>query len=140
MTKNEAVELYRFLAVTFPRQYGGLTDTEVPIVVDNLAYTFRFNTLDEVIKAYRDYYTRNKTAPHPSDILHSLTPADEITTHSALNPDEIYKRLQCLPEYKRLVQDYGGDEKAERKVRRQAKIAIQTGTFDELLFRLACDD
>ena len=140
MTRNEAIELYEFLAVLYPHQYRSLTDKELFVKVESLAYTFRFVPLEEVKREYLNAFSRSKTEPHPSDVLKLLTPTEENTTHPALNPDEVYQRLQRLPEYKRLVQDYGGDERAERKVRRQARLAIQTGTFDELLFRLACDD
>ncbi len=106
MTKNEAITLYKFLAVTFPRQYGNLSDAELPIVIDNLAWAYRFNPLDEVLLEYRKAFTHSKTAPHPSEVLQNLTPHIQYAPTKARITHE--QRI-LMPEYQALVRKYGED-------------------------------
>lgn len=134
MTKSEAVNLFRWLAISFPKQYGNLSDEEVQTIVDNLAWCFRFNTYTDVLQEYRNAYTRQKTAPHPSEIanaLKTITPAQ--IGHGGLIYD-CHIRLQKEPEYWQLCKQYG-----ERYVYFIAKDCVETATIGELKWRIGND-
>ena len=135
MTKPEAVNLFRWLAVSFPRQYGNLTDEEVQTIVENLAWCFRFNSFADVLQEYRNAFTRQKTAPHPSDIVLALKPisSSQTTIHRGLIYDS-HKRLQTEPEYRQLCKQYG-----ERYVYFIAKDCVETATIGELKWRITND-
>lgn len=113
MTKPEAINLFRWLAISFPKQYGNLSDEEVQTIVENLAWCFRFNTYTDVLQEYRNAYTRQKTAPHPSEIIQAL-PAN-IHNSSSTKRYTTLEELQKMPEYSRLIELYGEDFVLEQR-------------------------
>lgn len=134
MTKSEAVSLFQWLSISFPKQYGNLSDAEVQTIVDNLAWCFRFNAYEDVLHEYRNAYTRQKSAPHPSEIAIAIKLIDSSQTpHKGLIYD-CHKRLQEQPEYLQLCKQYG-----ERYVYFIAKDCVETATIGELKWRIAND-
>lgn len=132
MTQNETKMLFEWLCNSYPRNYKALDQQQAQTAMDNLAYTFRGANFADVLAEYRHRYTTQKTEPHPSEIRAAIK--GEQRRQIAKAETDPLEKLKQHPKWFEFCQAYG-----EREVRRQAKLCVETGTIDELRFRLERD-
>lgn len=132
MTRQEAEYLYGWLENTYPRNYRDADLRQKATTIDNLAKVFAHNTYKDVQAEYERVFANQKNEPHPSEIRAAIK--GEQRRKIAKAETDPLEKLKQHPKWFELCQAYG-----EREVRRQAKLCVETGTMDELRFRLERD-
>lgn len=132
MTRQEAEFLFGWLKNSYPRNYRDADPRQTATTVDNLAEVFAQYTFQDVLAEYKRRFASQKTEPHPSEIRAAIK--GEQRRQIAKAETDPLEKLKQHPKWFELCQAYG-----EREVRRQAKLCVETGTMDELRFRLERD-
>lgn len=132
MTRQEANNLYGWLSASYPRNYKDADPRQIATTIDNLAKVFAHYSFRDVQAEYERVYGLQKNEPHPSDIRKALKA--ETTHHKRGAEIDPLAKLRQHPKWDEMCRAYG-----PRACRRAAKLCVETGTMDELKFRLEND-
>ena len=133
MTRKEAAELYNWLVASYPRNYKNVDEATMAIHIDNLANTFYYLPLKDVLEQYKRVFATQKNEPHPSEIRAALKD-DTRRPAAAKAATDPYEILRKHPQWDEMCHAYG-----ERACRRAAKLCVVTASIDELKFQLKYD-
>lgn len=132
MTRQEAEFLFGWLKNSYPRNYRDADPRQTATTVDNLAEVFAQYTFQDVLAEYKRRYATQKNEPHPSEIRAAIK--GETKKRTARATDDPLTVLRRHPKWDEMCRAYG-----PRACRRAAKLCVETGTMDELKFRLEND-
>lgn len=130
MTRQDAYNVYLWLANSYPRNYKDADERRKATTVDNLAKVFAHNTYKDVIEEYERVYGMQKNEPHPSEIRAAI----RTEARQAVKAEDPYEVLKRHPKWDEMCRAYG-----ERACRRAAKLCVETASISELRFRLEND-
>ena len=132
MTRQDAYNVYLWLANSYPRNYKDADERRQATTVDNLAKVFANYSYQDVIEEYERVFAMQKNEPHPSEIRAAIK--GETKKRTARATDDPLTVLRRHPKWDEMCRAYG-----ERACRRAAKLCVETASIGELKFRLEND-